>query len=99
MHSCGIKISFKLHLVGCKSTISSQVVAHQKIEVDNLKIVKNKNSALKKKGLARVYKITMVQGWIFGKVTRQRSKVLCQMVEAVIRSDQNIMAWDGGTQG
>ena len=43
--------------------------------------------------------ITKVLGWIPSEVTRQESKMLCQMIEAVIRGDQDIMSWDGGTQG
>ena len=54
--------------------------------------------ALSDLGWSRVI-ITKVWGWIPGKVTSQGSKVISQMIEAVIRGDQNILSWDGGTQG
>ena len=74
------------------------MVTNQQIEANYLKSVKNRSGA-RLIGLARVCKTTIVQGWILGKVTRQGSKVLYQMIEAVIKSDQDIMSWDRGTQG
>ena len=74
------------------------MVAHQQIEIDYLKNVKNRSGA-RQIELARACKITTIQGWIPSGVRRQGSKGLCQMIEAVIRSNQDIISWDRGTQG